>query len=113
MDGYSGRNVELSIDTDAVTENLNSMASILKENEIKLKNSVGLESAWTSTNSTIVNDKMGEIDNSFAEMQGIIEKLQKKVEKYVENTLAADKVNINVDVGDKVLVGNGMYYTKQ
>ena len=90
--GAGGRDVILDIDTDIVLTNLSSMSKALSVVQDKLLSGFSLSGAWTSSNANLVQEKVVEINDSFAEMQCIIEELIKKLESYVTNTVEADKV---------------------
>ena len=97
-DGVAGggsRSVVLDIDTDIVLENLASMSQVLTNEQQALLKGFSLSGAWSSSNATLVQEKVDLINASFKQMKEIIEKLQNKVNKYVENTVAADTVNFN------------------
>ena len=99
--GDASRNVVLDIDTDIVLENLESMAKALTDEQQSLLSGFSLSGAWTSSNATLVQEKVEQINASFAEMQGIIETLKSKVNTYVTNTVEADKVTFtNGEAGE-------------
>ena len=109
--GDASRNVVLDIDTDIVLENLEAMAKALTDEQQSLLSGFSLSGAWTSTNATLVQEKVEQINASFAKMQGIIEKLQNKVNTYVTNTVEADTVRFNdgaTDGGTGVGVNQNM-----
>ena len=95
VSGGAGSIVVLDIDTDIVLENLTAMSKALTEEQQSLLSGFSLSGACTSTNATLVQEKVAQINASFAEMQTIIETLQNKVNTYVTNTVEADKVTFN------------------
>ena len=98
--GAASRDVELDIDTDVVLDNLDKMAKALTTEQQSLLAGFSLGGAWSSTNATLVEEKVEAINKSFAEMQGIIEELKNKVNTYVTNAIEADKVNFTSGSGE-------------
>ena len=103
LDGVGGgRDIELHIDTDVVLDNLNKMATVLDNKKTALLNGFSLGSAWQSSNASLVEQKINEIDASFTEMQKIIDSLKEKVNSYVTGTIEADTVTFNGESGSSV-----------
>ena len=93
-DSYSmstiAREVDLSIDTDAVMTAINQISTAL--NSFKTLESFNLKGAWESDNATKVMGKLGEIKVSISDMKDILEKLSNKVNSYLTNIKKSDSV---------------------